>query len=80
MKRDFDFALKAAKQASELNENKDAGFLITIATIYHEKGELSSAIEWQQKAVRILEETDKNKAAAARVKLDLYLSEADSMD
>ncbi|MCH8125526.1 YceI family protein [candidate division KSB1 bacterium] len=80
LKRDFDFALKAAKRASELNENKDASSLTTIATIYYKKGELSLAIEWQKKAVQLLEETEKNKADAARVKLDLYLSEAESMD
>lgn len=80
LERDFNFALKAAKRASELSENKDASDLQMIASIFYDKRDLSSAIEWQKKAVQILETTDQKKAQPAKDKLEEYLTEVKEMD
>ena len=48
---DLQLALKAATRASELKEGKDAATLDTVARVYHEMGDLDSAIAWQIKAV-----------------------------
>ena len=49
--RDLDFAMKAARRASELTESRDAAILDTLARAWYERGELDTAIEWQRKAV-----------------------------
>ena len=48
---DLELALKAAKRASEIREDKDAAILDTLARCYYELGQLDKAIEVQQKAV-----------------------------
>ncbi|MAI73944.1 MAG: hypothetical protein CMM01_24010 [Rhodopirellula sp.] len=48
---DLELALKAAKRASELSEDKDAAILDTLARCHYELGQLDEAIEVQQKAV-----------------------------
>ena len=48
---DLDLALKAARRASELTDDKDPGILDTVARCYYESGELDEAIRWQNLAV-----------------------------
>ena len=48
---DLELALKAAKRASEIRENKDAAILDTLARCHYELGQLDEAIKVQQKAV-----------------------------
>ncbi len=48
---DLELALKAAERASELQENKDATVLDTVARVYYEMGKLDEAIKWQRLAV-----------------------------
>ncbi len=48
---DLKLALKAAKRADEIRENKDAAILDTLARCHYELGQLDEAIEVQQKAV-----------------------------
>jgi tetratricopeptide (TPR) repeat protein len=48
---DLELALKAAKRASEIREDKDAAILDTLARCHYELGQLDEAIKVQQKAV-----------------------------
>ncbi|MCH8824034.1 MAG: redoxin family protein [Planctomycetes bacterium] len=48
--RDFKVALKAAKRANELTEEKNAAYLDTLARVYYETGNLKEALIWQRKA------------------------------
>ena len=48
---DLELALKAAKRASEIREDKDAAILDTLARCHYEMGQLDEAIKVQQKAV-----------------------------
>ena len=50
--RDLDFAMKVAKRASELTDDKDAAILDTVARVYYEKGDLATAIKWQRKSAK----------------------------
>ena len=50
---DLELALKAAKRASEIREQKDAAILDTLARCYYELGQLDEAIKVQQKAVAL---------------------------
>lgn len=52
--RDFKIALKAAKRANELMQEKDAAILDTLARVYFETGDLKAAIKWQRKAVEVV--------------------------
>ncbi len=49
--RDLDFAMKAARRASELTGGTNSSILDTVARVYFEQGDLESAIRWQEKAV-----------------------------
>jgi thiol-disulfide isomerase/thioredoxin len=49
----LDTALKAAKRAVELTEEKDAAILDTLARVHFEQGNLDEAITWQKKAVAL---------------------------
>ncbi len=49
--RDFSLALKLAERAVELTAEQDGSALDTLARVYFEKGDLETAIQWQQKAV-----------------------------
>lgn len=51
VKRDLDFALKAAERANELAKSEDAAILDTLARVHHDRGDLEAALEWQKKAV-----------------------------
>nr|WP_161501606.1 TlpA disulfide reductase family protein [Rhodopirellula sp. SM50] len=48
---DLELALKAAKRASELQENEDGPILDTLARCYYELGQLDEAIKYQRMAV-----------------------------
>jgi len=52
--RDFKVALKAAKRANELTDEKNAANLDTLARVYYETGKLKKAIKWQRKAVEAI--------------------------
>ncbi len=51
--RNADVAIKAAKRAAEITENKDAAILDTLARAYFVKGDKAKAIETQEKAVSL---------------------------
>ncbi|WP_197456005.1 TlpA family protein disulfide reductase [Stieleria neptunia] len=48
---DLELALKAAKRASELQQNEDGPILDTLARCYYELGQLDEAIKYQRMAV-----------------------------
>jgi thiol-disulfide isomerase/thioredoxin len=52
--RDLDFALRVAKRASDLMDNKDPMILDTLARCYWDMGKKYKAIAWQEKAVEYL--------------------------
>ena len=52
--QDLDFALRVAKRASQLKDNKDPMILDTLARCYWEMGKKYKAIAWQEKAVELL--------------------------
>ncbi len=58
----LEIALKAAKHAVELTEEKDGTIIDTLARVYFEQGKLDEAIEWQKKAVKL---SDRKDVAAA---------------
>ncbi len=63
--RNLDIALKAAKRASELENNQEPAILDTLARVYFEKGDKAKAIETQTKAVEL---------ASGEMKADLQKS------
>ena len=69
-KTDLDLALRAAQRASELTEDEDSAILDTVARVHYELGDLSTAIEWQRKAVE-----HANGDSEIRATLDKYLEE-----
>ena len=75
--RDFDVALKAAKRATELSEQKSAAILDTLARVYYEKGDVKSALKWQRLAAETLT-GDESYADDVRKALKKYQQEVDS--
>jgi thiol-disulfide isomerase/thioredoxin len=71
--RDLEFALKVAMRANELTESKDAAILDTVARVFYEKGDLTTAIKWQKKAV---ENAEGGMAESLQETLDQYEAEA----
>jgi len=71
--RDFNFAMKAAKRAVELTEEKDGAILDTLARVYFETGNLEKAIQWQKKAV---ENATGSMQEQLQEVLDKYLEES----
>lgn len=51
--RDLDLALEAAARAVELTEEKEIPPLDALARVYFQKGDITSAVEWQKKAVAL---------------------------
>lgn len=70
--QDLDFALWVAKRACELTDYKDSMIIDTLARVYWEQGVYRKAIDWQQKALDMAEESSK---ASYKKTLDLYLGE-----
>ena len=54
--RNLDFALRVAKRASDLTDNKDPMILDTLARCYWDMGKKYKAIAWQEKAVANIED------------------------
>lgn len=54
--RDLDFALKAAQRANEITKGQDAAILDTLARVYFDQGNVTKAIELQEKAVALAPE------------------------
>jgi len=72
---DLKLALKAAKRASELNDDQDAASLDTVARCYYELGQLDEAIRWQRLAVE-----HNNGNAEIEATLEEYLAEQTQSD
>jgi len=60
-KGDLELAMKAARRADELTENKDAAIIDTLAKVYFDSGDPAKALELQEKAVKLLE-AEENRA------------------
>jgi thiol-disulfide isomerase/thioredoxin len=56
-KQDLKLALKAAKRADELTKHEDAAIVDTLAKVYHDSGEMSKALDLQEKAAKLAEGT-----------------------
>ncbi|TWT45718.1 YceI-like domain protein [Phycisphaerae bacterium RAS1] len=54
--RDLDFALAAARRASEMKKDADAAILDTVALAHFRRGDPKQAATWQRKAVEALGE------------------------
>jgi thiol-disulfide isomerase/thioredoxin len=76
VKRDLDFALKAAERANELAKSEDAAVLDTLARVHHDRGDLEAALVWQRKAVE--QAGDDPMGAGIRDVLEAYETEAAS--
>jgi len=57
--RDFELALKAAKQADKLTESKNPQIMDTLARVHFSKGDVEKAIEIQSRAVELVDEGEK---------------------
>ena len=69
--RDAKRGITYATRACELTQWKAPQFLSVLAAAYAESGDFEKAAEWQQKAIDLLPERDKD---PARKKLDQYRS------
>ncbi len=63
--RDLDFALRIAKRASDLTDNKDPMILDTLARCYWDMGKKYKAIAWQEKAVANVDDDQMNASIIA---------------
>lgn len=63
--KDLDLALKAAEAANSLTQNKDAGFLDTLARVHFCKGDIDKALELQTRAVGLADAEMKEQLAPA---------------
>lgn len=63
--RDLAFALKAALRAQELDGGRDPQILATLAQVYAARGDAASALEWQQRALALVEDEEKARALGA---------------
>jgi tetratricopeptide (TPR) repeat protein len=69
--RDGKRAVEAAKQACELTNYKNGGYLDTLAAAYAEVGEFDKAVEWQEKALKAGDIPIKD-LDAAKKRLELF--------
>ena len=74
---DAALAMKAAKRANELTEQKNAALLDTLARIYYETGDVKSALKWQRMAADQLNGNE-SYAEDVRKYLKKYQQEVDS--
>ncbi len=77
-RRDFGFALRTARRAVEISQEKDGAMLAALARVHYERGDLESAVQWQGKAVARLQETQSRLAGQASQRLASYKSEAEA--
>ncbi len=66
--RDLEFAMKAAKRANTLTDQKDAAILDTVARVHFEMGDLEKAIACQRQAVKCAADTPYAKDIAKTLK------------
>jgi len=52
--RDLELAMAAAVLANEYTQQKDGSILDTVARVHYEQGNLTEALEWQRRAVRMV--------------------------
>jgi tetratricopeptide (TPR) repeat protein len=69
--RDGDRAVELAKRAAEMAGLEDAALLDTLAAAHAEAGQFREAVRWQQKAVELAPQQQKN---SLRQRLELYNS------
>ena len=77
-RRDFGFALRAARRAVEVSQEKDGSMLATLARVLYERGDLGEAVQWQVKAVARLQESQSRLAGRASQTLARYKAEAEA--
>jgi len=53
-RRDLDLAMSAAVLANEYTQRRDGSVLDTVARVHYEQGNLTEALEWQRRAVRMV--------------------------
>ncbi len=58
-KKDFGFAVKAAKRACEITKNNNNALLDTLAWAYYQSGQKSKAVEMEKKAVSLSNDQDR---------------------
>ena len=56
-KKDLKLALKAAQRAFEVTKGKDAAITDTLAKVYFDSGDMTKALEYQEKAAKLAEGT-----------------------
>jgi tetratricopeptide (TPR) repeat protein len=61
-------AVESARRACELSKYEDANWIDTLAAAYAEAGDFERAVEWQEKAIKLLPD-DFKKRAEERLKL-----------
>jgi len=75
--RDLAFTLKAAQRAKDLTESKDPELLSTLARVYYQKGELTTAIKWARQAVENVGDAAPPVAGQLREALQRYESQTE---
>jgi thiol-disulfide isomerase/thioredoxin len=76
-KQDLPLAMKAAKRAMELTENKDGMIADTLARVYHDQGNLDKALEVQEQAVNLIKASNARDSVVKEIvdRLDAYKKE-----
>ncbi|MDZ4774314.1 MAG: TlpA disulfide reductase family protein [Planctomycetota bacterium] len=74
-KKDLDFALSCATEASKLKKDAEPAFLDTLARVHFLKGDAKKAVEFQTKALELA--TDKRMKAGLQRSLDEYKAAAE---
>ncbi len=69
--RRYDLALKAARRASELAEDREAPTLTTLARVAYRMGDLKAAAQWQRKAAALAPDDAGISAELARYEAEL---------
>lgn len=72
----YPFALKALERAVELTNQSNHQYMQELAAVYHQMGNIQSAIHWQRKVVNMIGESETEDAMAARSTLNRYEKEA----
>jgi tetratricopeptide (TPR) repeat protein len=79
-RRDLKLALKAAQRAVDLTKNKDGMIMDTLAKVVHDQGNLTRALELQEKALKLIQASSQYKGTPFEKeisdRLDQYQNEA----